>query len=184
MQDPAREIVDIIINLTAALDPDTQKAAVETAYAPDAAFRHPFCLVPAGPHSRDAILGIYQAYRVLSPKIVIQVPSVTYDADKDELFVEVVQYFQLRCSPINPAPARLLVHLKLRRSDEDSNLHVIAEHDDFYHPDALAALLFPPLVPVVRGLLRVSAMATNMQSRLGAFLGVWKVQGDEAKKTS
>ena len=34
-----------------------------------------------------------------------------------------------------------MVHLTLRPSDDDPNLLVISHHEDFYHPDELAALM-------------------------------------------
>ena len=43
----------------------------------------------------------------------------------------------------------LLVHLRLKPSVDDPNLLQIGEHEDFYHPDDLMALVIPPLIPVI-----------------------------------
>ncbi len=86
------------------------------------------------------------------------------------------------CSPISlklPHPLilifitmfRLLVHLTLRPSDDDPNLLVISRHEDFYHPEDFAALLVPPLIPLVRGLLRVGTLASNVNARVFSLLG-------------
>lgn len=42
-----------------------------------------------------------------------------------------------------------MVHLYLKPSPEDPKLLQIAEHEDFYHPEDLLALLVPPLIPLV-----------------------------------
>lgn len=42
----------------------------------------------------------------MSPTIKIETRNVTYDEDKDELFVECVQEFRIRFSPFQPAPSR------------------------------------------------------------------------------
>lgn len=127
----------------------------------------------------------------MSPVIKIETPSVTYDSEKDELFVECVQQFHIRFSPFQPAPARyveflisrmlrsdlhlrLLVHLKLKRSDTDPFFRVITYHEDFYHPEDLTALLVPPLIPIVRMALLLGTTASNINSRLGAFLGTYQ----------
>ena len=60
MQDPSREIVDVVKQFTAAATPDEQKAAIERYFTDDAGFQHPMCSVTPGPNSRSRILGIYQ----------------------------------------------------------------------------------------------------------------------------
>ncbi|KAK7683048.1 hypothetical protein QCA50_013720 [Cerrena zonata] len=181
MEDPAREIEHVIQSLTATSDPDVQKEAVERFYAPNAEFRHPLCTVPSSPTSRDALLGIFQWYRVMSPTIKLETRSVTYDSQKDELFVECVQEFHIRFSPFHPAPSRLLVHLKLKRSDTNPSLHVITYHEDFYHPEDLTALILPPLVPIIRGMLLIGTIASNINSRIGAFFGLWTTREEDRK---
>jgi hypothetical protein len=96
MENPVKEIKSVVYQLTATNSPDIQKAALESYMTSDVAFRHPVCSVKSGPHSRDTVLGIYQYvhldfisienvfmqlsfcrwYRVLSPKIDIQVESI------------------------------------------------------------------------------------------------------------
>lgn len=60
MQDPAREITEVVTLLTTAVSPDIQKATVEKFFTSDAGFSHPVCAVKRGPDSRDTLLGIYQ----------------------------------------------------------------------------------------------------------------------------
>ncbi|KZT01936.1 uncharacterized protein LAESUDRAFT_730632 [Laetiporus sulphureus 93-53] len=47
MEDPARDIEDVILSITSAVNPEAQKAAILRYFAPDASFRHPLCTVPS-----------------------------------------------------------------------------------------------------------------------------------------
>ncbi|KAI0338699.1 hypothetical protein BDW22DRAFT_1409365 [Trametopsis cervina] len=173
MQNPEKEIAEVVSLVTAAINPEVQQASVLRYYAPDASFRHPLCTVPSAPNSRDKILGILQWYRVMSPVLKIEADQVTYDEGKKQLFIDAVQEFHIRWSPLRAAPARLIVHLTLRPSDEDPNLFVIAQHEDFYHPEDLAALVVPPLIPLVRLLLRFGTLASVVNARVFGLLGYW-----------
>ena len=64
MNDPAKEIVFVVSQLTATDSPDVQKAALERYMTPDVGFRHPVCYVKPGPNSRDQMLGIYQSVQM------------------------------------------------------------------------------------------------------------------------
>ena len=72
MDDPINEIRGIVLKLTTS-NRTQQQETLETYFTRDASFKHPFCAV-AG--NRDAVLGIFQWYRILSPKIEIEVNSV------------------------------------------------------------------------------------------------------------
>jgi hypothetical protein len=72
MDDPVNEIRGIVLNLTTG-NRTQQQETLETYFTPDASFKHPFCAI-AG--FRGAILLIFQWYKILSPKIEIEVNSV------------------------------------------------------------------------------------------------------------
>ncbi|KAI0370686.1 hypothetical protein BV20DRAFT_236809 [Pilatotrama ljubarskyi] len=186
MENPAKEVANVAVLVTAAINPEIQKASVLKYYAHDAGFRHPFCAVAPAPNSREAILSILQWYRVLSPVLSVRVTSVTYDEEKHTVFLDVTQTFHIRWSPLRPAPARLLVHLTLRPerspTDPSKTVYVIAEHEDFYHPDDLAALLVPPLIPVVRGALHAATLICKVQAKVFGTLGYWTVRDGEGGK--
>ncbi|KAI0077996.1 hypothetical protein K474DRAFT_1771374 [Panus rudis PR-1116 ss-1] len=171
MEDPAKEIEQVILNLTTTASPEVQKATVEKYYDTDAQFRHPLCTVPPGPNSREYILRIYQWYRIMSPRIKLEVRKVTYDDEKKELFCDVVQEFHIRWSPFRPAPSRLLVHLKLRPSVIEPNRYFISLHEDFYHPEDLVALVFPPLIPIAHGALKAGTLASAVNAYVFGLLG-------------
>lgn len=184
MEDPQQEIPDVVNAVTAAVNPDVQKAAVISYYAPDASFRHPLCRVWPAPNSRNAILGILQWYRVMSPVLKVDVRNYTYDPAKREAYIEVVQVFHIRYSPFAPHPSRLIVHLKLKPCADNPDLLQIAEHEDFYHPDDLMALVIPPLIPLVHLLLWLGTLGSILGARLFQIVfGYWRVTdtGDSRK---
>ncbi|KAJ6524442.1 hypothetical protein DFH09DRAFT_1189594 [Mycena vulgaris] len=174
MQHPSSEVGAVVSLLTAAAAPDIQKAAFHRYLTSDAGFRHPLCNVTPGPGSRERLLGIYQWYRILSPHIDITVKSVVHDTDNNTLLLDVVQVFHLRLSPFKPAPSRLLVRLTLR---EENDLHYIAFQEDFYHPDDFMSLITPPLAPVIRTGLSVTATASDIYAKIGQLLGFWSIGG-------
>ncbi|KAH9942800.1 hypothetical protein B0H21DRAFT_823926 [Amylocystis lapponica] len=168
MEDPVREIDQVVLLITAAVNPEIQNAAVARYYAPDAAFRHPSAPSTPAP-APAAVLAVLHWYRVLSPHIAISVRRVTYNPDTRELFLDILQTFHIRWSPLQPSPPGtspvslphpLTPHQPPHppHPPPGPRLHpprlLIAEHEDFYHPDDFIALLVPPLVPLVRASLR------------------------------
>ncbi|KAF7416298.1 hypothetical protein PC9H_002563 [Pleurotus ostreatus] len=106
MQNPEQEIRDVVKNLTTAPSPDVQKATAHRYLTHDAGFRHPVCAVKPQPGSRDTVLGVYQWYRVMSPKLELDVKSVTYNQEESMIVLDIVQTFHIFISPFKPAPSR------------------------------------------------------------------------------
>ena len=92
MEDPEAEITQVIHLLTQS-PPSLQQAAIDRYFALDASFTHPFCRtgsfawdpsISLGPYgllgnytnSRWLIKGIYRWYKILSPRIQLEVDSV------------------------------------------------------------------------------------------------------------
>ncbi|KAI0313793.1 hypothetical protein OF83DRAFT_500961 [Amylostereum chailletii] len=172
MQDPAREISAVVKMLTTAPSATIQQTALARYYTSDAAFRHPICTVPSAHRSRDSILAIYQWYRVMSPKIEMDIRSVVYDSENHVLFVDCAQKFHIRFSPFRPVPARLLVRLTLR---EENDLWYVCQQEDFYHPEDFVALLVPPLIPPIRFALRAATFASYLGTRSAQLVfGQWQ----------
>ncbi|KAJ3543547.1 hypothetical protein NM688_g5843 [Phlebia brevispora] len=181
MEDPAREIGKIITLLTTTPSPDVQKAAILKYFAPDAALRHPLCIVDGGPGSRDVLVHVFQWYRIVSPRLEMDIRNTTFNPSTNELFVEVVQVFHNRWSPFRAAPARVLIHLVLCSSAEDPKLCQIAVQEDWYHPTDVAALTFPPVVPVVRFLLKFGTVASVINARAVEMAGLWITPSSKGK---
>ena len=70
-----REIAEVIHGLTQS-PPAVQQQLLRTFFTPDAAFRHPLCRVDGFDGSRDVIAHVYRMYKLLSPRIEIEVKSV------------------------------------------------------------------------------------------------------------
>lgn len=60
MEDPVRDIISVVHDLTATDSPDVQRAAVYKYFAPNAGFHHPLAYIEPGVLSRESILGVYQ----------------------------------------------------------------------------------------------------------------------------
>ena len=78
------------------------------------------------------------------------------------------------------------MHLKLRSVtspvDPSKTLYVIAEHEDFYHPDDFAALLVPPLIPLIRFVLLFATWMCVLNTMLFQRLGFWVARDGEGGK--
>jgi hypothetical protein len=60
MNDPAKEIIDVVTLVTTAATPEIQRAAILRYFTEDAGFKHPICSVRPGHGSREKLLGIYR----------------------------------------------------------------------------------------------------------------------------
>ncbi|KDQ57980.1 hypothetical protein JAAARDRAFT_78444 [Jaapia argillacea MUCL 33604] len=174
MERPAEEIERVIKLLVEAVSPEVQLAAVQKYFTPDAEFRHPICQVVSGPNSREDIVGIFQWYRIMSPKIHIDVNSTFWNPQDKTLVTDSTQVFHIRYSLLAPAPARLLTRIQLREID---GLYYISKQEDFYHPEDLANLVVPPLAPIVRLILSFAGLASNVNAAVFQILGFWRPSG-------
>ncbi|KIK64208.1 hypothetical protein GYMLUDRAFT_40497 [Collybiopsis luxurians FD-317 M1] len=171
MQDPEHEITSVVLQLTTAESPDIQKAAFEKYVSPDVGFKHPLCYVPPSRNSRETLLGIYQWYRVLSPRIIGKMNNVVYDKENHILLLDMSQIFHIRLSPFKPAWSRLLVRVTLREVD---GLFYISYQEDFYHTEEFANLLIPFLTPAIL-LVKISGTAaSNFYASIAQTLGFWR----------
>ena len=59
----------------------------------------------------------------------------------------------------------MIVHLYLKPSIDDPRLLQIAEHEDFYHPADVVALVVPPLIPVVHLFLWIGTILSILGAR-------------------
>ncbi len=93
----------------------------------------------------------------------------------------------LRSLESSRAARRLLIRFKLRPApspaDPSKTVYLIAEHEDFYHHEDLAAMFVPLLIPLVRFGLHVATLACKMYVRLFAALGCWtrSIKPDEGE---
>ncbi|TFK70991.1 hypothetical protein BDN72DRAFT_765690 [Pluteus cervinus] len=131
MENPSKEIADVVHQICTSLSPDVQKETIERCFTHDAAFDHPLVSVPGGPGSRERLLGVYQWYRVLSPNTKVEVKHTTWDEANKLLWLDVCQTFSPRISPLPGFPADMVVRLSMRK---EGNLWCIEHQQDFFEP--------------------------------------------------
>lgn len=75
MDNPTEEITGVVHQLCEGT-PAEQTKAIDTYFTPNASFTHPFCRTGSFEGSRNLIHAIYKWYKLLSPKIELNVNSV------------------------------------------------------------------------------------------------------------
>jgi hypothetical protein len=65
-----------VIHLLTQSSPTLQQKALERFFTSDASFVHPFCRVPSFEGSRWWILKIFQWYKIMSPRIEMEIHSI------------------------------------------------------------------------------------------------------------
>ncbi|KAI1769512.1 hypothetical protein GGR53DRAFT_461234 [Hypoxylon sp. FL1150] len=125
MERPESQIRGIIRSLTEG-SREEQERVLEHYFLPDAYFTHPFCRVPSfgdyvipftnrTVNSLRFIYLIYQWYHVLSPDIKLDIDSVAFDKQQNQLYVSLRQTFTLWFVPFSlwQANVRLVTVLNL-----------------------------------------------------------------------
>lgn len=124
MENPEQEIRQVVRSLCQGT-PDEQRRTIDRYFTPDAEFVHPFCIAPRFGEgdlplpglrrlsSRDALRGIFQWYRMLSPKIVIDIDSALHDKERDKMYLDMRQIFSIWFAPGYHARVRLVTVLDL-----------------------------------------------------------------------
>ncbi|KAI9373454.1 hypothetical protein BJX61DRAFT_502640 [Aspergillus egyptiacus] len=112
MEDPVAEIPTVIHLLTQS-PPSLQEETINRFFTPNAEFVHPFCRIWSVPGSRWGVKKIYQWYKIMSPRIDMEVQSVAYDKQNLKLYVTIFQIFRIWIFPFYSAPVTLTSVLDL-----------------------------------------------------------------------
>ncbi|KAF1916370.1 hypothetical protein BDU57DRAFT_516448 [Ampelomyces quisqualis] len=141
MENPVKEIPGVIHLLTQS-PPSIQHETIETYFTPNASFTHPFCRTGSWHESRWLIAAIYRWYKILSPRIDLDVQSVAFDEANLILYVQVSQIFRIWVVPFYYAPVQLttVLHLQYDRGD---NKYYIRSQNDLYQVDQWIRFVFP-----------------------------------------
>jgi len=154
MENPIEEVSTLVHTLTQAT-PTKQKDAVYRYFTPSASFTHPFCATGSWSldlpflgtlDSRWATLQIYQWYKIMSPRIDLEVLSVTFNEDTLKLYVDMHQHFRLWIVPFYDASVYLTTVLQLVKGDAsgpDSALQRRAPKTPSEKPWSYAAVADP-----------------------------------------
>ncbi|KAG2106192.1 uncharacterized protein F5147DRAFT_548874, partial [Suillus discolor] len=162
MDNPQRDLPDVLTALTTSSSPADLRAAVNKFYMHDASLHHPFRVVEHETNSRQKILAMYEWYRIISPDTTSNVDSVCYDRKRHVLVAEVTQHFHVRISPFKAAPSRYIMRIQLQERDK---LFYIYDQEEFMHPTDLMNSVLPPLTPLVRLALVFFTFIGNVFSR-------------------
>ncbi|KAF9103326.1 hypothetical protein BGX27_010624 [Mortierella sp. AM989] len=151
MENPVEEIPYVIHSLTQGT-PAEQKHTLDTYFTPDSAFMHPYCRVfgfsdHSVPlvgiiNSRWVIWMIYRWYKVLSPKIALEVHSVVLDDSQNVLYIQISQVFSLWYVPYHRSHVHLLTQLHLSQSSHDKKYY-IHKQEDHYQINEMVKFIWP-----------------------------------------
>ncbi|KAN0091157.1 hypothetical protein V8E55_004723 [Tylopilus felleus] len=152
---PKKEIPNVIETLCTTRNANELEATVKKYFAADAEFFHPLCKA----NSRNEILGLFQWYRLASPKAQIKVLSVMYDNDLNVLVVEVQEKVNVWFNPLPSKVGRMIVRLQLRKANGG---HVIVTEEDLTHPMDQIGFFASPLLPLANLYLRLGCLLSNL----------------------
>ncbi|KAI9932488.1 hypothetical protein ASPWEDRAFT_22264 [Aspergillus wentii DTO 134E9] len=151
MDDPVLEVPTVISLLTQS-PPSLQQKTIEKFFTPSASFAHPFCRVWSFRGSRWALIKIYQWYKIMSPRIELQVHSVAYDEKNLKLYVNLSQIFSIWVVPFHVAPVNLTTVLTLTTdpgnddkhlTNGEQKLYYISHQEDLYQTSEFIKFLLP-----------------------------------------
>ncbi|EEA26677.1 hypothetical protein TMatcc_005043 [Talaromyces marneffei ATCC 18224] len=137
MENPVREIRTVIELLTQS-PPTLQASTIEKFFTPNASFSHPFCRTWSFNGSRWLILAIYRFYKILSPRVDLEVMSIAFDQDNLKLYLTISQIFSIFIIPFYLAPVTLTTVLTLTTDpneyrgykDFEKTGRQLQQHDD------------------------------------------------------
>ncbi|CRG83523.1 hypothetical protein PISL3812_00875 [Talaromyces islandicus] len=112
MEDPVRDIPTVIKLLTQS-PPTIQAYTIEKFFTPNASFSHPFCRTWSFNGSRWLVQMIYRFYKIMSPRIELDVKSIAFDEEHLKLYVTISQIFSIFLVPFYSAPVTLTTVLTL-----------------------------------------------------------------------
>ncbi|KAJ5379679.1 uncharacterized protein N7496_002107 [Penicillium cataractarum] len=131
MENPVAEIRTVIRLLTQST-PSLQEKALERFFTTNASFVHPFCRVPSFNGSRWWVTKIFQWYKIMSPRIEMEVHSVAFDEDHLKLYVHMSQIFSIWLVPFHVAPVTLTTVLDLTTDAANSSAPTNGDHTRYY----------------------------------------------------
>ncbi|KAK1061897.1 hypothetical protein LTR74_010689 [Friedmanniomyces endolithicus] len=146
MDDPVREITDIVLRLTQG-SPKTQAQTINQYFTPNASFTHPFCRTGSFEGSRWLIHAIFRWYKIMSPRVKAQVNGIAYDEANLILYVSISQIFAIWFVPFHRSPVTLTTKLQLTRKPTSTRLATeklyIQSQEDLYQVDQLVRFFAP-----------------------------------------
>lgn len=153
--------IPTVIRLLTQSPPSLQQKTIDRFFTPSAAFTHPFCRIWSFEGSRYVIWKIFQWYKIMSPRIEVEIHSVgwylienlldiktkaltgsAYDEDHLRLYVCLSQIFSIWLVPFHVAPVTLTTVLDLT-TDPGDGLYYITKQEDLYQTSEFIKFLIP-----------------------------------------
>jgi hypothetical protein len=167
MENPEREISGVIRSLTQGTRGEQEKA-LNDYFLPNAYFVHPYCRVPPFEstqvqipftdikwtvNSRWLVSIVYQWYKIMSPEILLEVDSTSFDSRTDSLYATIRQTFTIWIVPFSlwQANVRLVCLLKLAHLPVDENKHPLLQTHPAEQSDHDTDAATPPKRYFIRG---------------------------------
>lgn len=160
MNNPLKEVENVIRSLTEPHKASTMAAAVEKYFTEDAVLYHPFFRVKG----RDGIKGIYKILRMGTVDQKIEFHAVMFNEDKTEATVDLTEHMNARILPqlSQRVGLRLIVRLQLVKGS-DSKYWIVKQEDNF---SSDAGVIGVPLMP------GFTTVAQLIRVLVGLYIGV------------
>ncbi|KAJ5321648.1 hypothetical protein MYU51_013287 [Penicillium brevicompactum] len=150
MENPVAEIPTVIRLLTQS-PPSVQETVLDRYFTSNASFVHPFCRVPHFEGSRWWVTKIFQWYKIMSPRIELEIHSIAFDEEKLKLYINMSQIFSIWLVPFHVASATLTTVLDLTsepmKSDASTNgdrkIYHISKQEDLYQSSEFVKFIMP-----------------------------------------
>ena len=142
---PVRDI-PLIIRSLCQTPPSIQEATLNHYFTPNASFTHPFCRTGSFEGSRWVIGCIYRWYKIMSPRIELNIDSIAYDEPNLLLYVSMHQVFRIWIIPGHATHVKLVTVLQLVRKPDAPSRYLIASQNDLYQTDQFAK--FPSVLGI------------------------------------
>lgn len=192
MDNPTEDIEQVVRTLCQGT-PEQQTEAINKYYTPNASFTHPFCRTGSFDGSRNLIHAIYKWYKLLSPKIELDVNSIgmpsppstpsnnprldpqantplppqAYDPKNLILYLNITQLFSLWFIPFHHARVTLTVELHLTHPPNSKKFYIHAQND-LYQNDQLLRFAMP--FGLAEFFMHLFQYSSTLMCVLGAFL--------------
>ncbi|KAI0457626.1 hypothetical protein F5B21DRAFT_463938 [Xylaria acuta] len=147
MENPEEDISGVIHSLTQGTREEQEKT-LNDYFLPDAYFVHSFCRVPSFQsrqirvpfsntewtiNSRLLVFFVYQWYKIMSPKILLEVDSTAFDKRTNSLYATIRQTFTIWLVPFSlwQANVKLVCLLELAHLPVDKNKKLLMLENGF-----------------------------------------------------
>ncbi|PVH97282.1 hypothetical protein DM02DRAFT_473173, partial [Periconia macrospinosa] len=132
-----------VVHLLTQSPPSVQRETIEAYFTPDATFTHPFCRTGKWDNSRFLIQVIYRWYKIMSPRIEMNVNSIAFDEPNSTLYVNFSQVFSIWLLPFHRSPVNCTTVIHLRRNRADGKYYIDSQND-LYQVDEFIKFVLPP----------------------------------------